>query len=92
MFDGTFVDNFTIGPPVLKALRARFPEAFFDCHLALKVSLAQRCQANGTSRLLKLLSELLKRAPLKVTCFFDLLWHRTPCTMLSMWPQQVHLW
>ena len=37
MFDGSYVDNFTIGPPVLKALRSRHPDAFFDCHLAVKV-------------------------------------------------------
>ncbi|GAX74637.1 hypothetical protein CEUSTIGMA_g2085.t1 [Chlamydomonas eustigma] len=36
MFDGSYVDNFTIGPPVLKALRARHPNVCFDCHLAVK--------------------------------------------------------
>ncbi len=37
MFDGTYVDNFTIGPPVLAATHKHHPSAFLDCHLAVKV-------------------------------------------------------
>ena len=38
MFDGTLVNNWTIGPPVLKALKASSPPGtFFDCHLAVSV-------------------------------------------------------
>ena len=37
MFDGTFVDNLTLGPPVLACLRKRHPTAFLDCHLAVQV-------------------------------------------------------
>jgi len=31
--DGHFVDNLTIGPPVVKALRQHAKDAFLDCHL-----------------------------------------------------------
>ena len=39
MFDGSALagGNFTIGPPVVAALRRRFPNAFLDCHLAVEV-------------------------------------------------------
>ena len=37
MFDGSYVSNFTFGPPVLKALKAKHPRAFWDCHLAVNV-------------------------------------------------------
>jgi ribulose-phosphate 3-epimerase len=37
MFDGTYVDNFTIGPPVVKSLRRSCTTMFLDCHLAVKV-------------------------------------------------------
>lgn len=30
------VDNFTIGPPVLKSLKKMHPGAFFDCHVATR--------------------------------------------------------
>ncbi|GBF92749.1 carbohydrate kinase [Raphidocelis subcapitata] len=38
MFDGSALagGNFTIGPPVVAALRRRFPKAFLDCHLAVE--------------------------------------------------------
>jgi ribulose-phosphate 3-epimerase len=35
VMDGHFVPNLTIGLPVVKALRARFPDAFLDCHLMI---------------------------------------------------------
>ena len=38
MFDGSYAPNFTIGPPVVAALRKRHPGAFLDCHLAVQVS------------------------------------------------------
>ena len=42
MFDGSFVKNFTFGPPVLKALSRAAASlgggAFFDCHLSVAVS------------------------------------------------------
>ncbi len=31
--DGHFVPNLTIGPPVVKALRKKIPDAHFDCHI-----------------------------------------------------------
>jgi pentose-5-phosphate-3-epimerase len=34
---GTFAPNFTIGPPVVAALRKR-SSMFLDCHLAVNVS------------------------------------------------------
>lgn len=34
VFDGNFVPNLTIGPPVVKALR-KHTDAFLDCHLAV---------------------------------------------------------
>lgn len=34
VFDGNFVPNLTIGPPVVKALR-RCSSAFLDCHLCV---------------------------------------------------------
>jgi len=39
MFDGSDISggNFTIGPPVVAAMRRRFPSAFFDCHIAVQV-------------------------------------------------------
>jgi hypothetical protein len=39
MFDGGAIagGNFTIGPPVVAALRKRAPGAFLDCHLAVQV-------------------------------------------------------
>ncbi len=39
MFDGTAIGggNFTVGPPVVAALRKRFPLAFLDCHIAVQV-------------------------------------------------------
>jgi hypothetical protein len=39
MFNGDAVarGNFTIGPPVVAALRRRVPAAFLDCHLAVEV-------------------------------------------------------
>lgn len=33
--DGHFVPNLTIGPPVVKSIRAAEPSLFFDCHLML---------------------------------------------------------
>ena len=33
MQDGHFVDNLTIGPPVVASLRQNSDEAFLDCHL-----------------------------------------------------------
>jgi Ribulose-phosphate 3 epimerase family len=36
MFDGTFAPNFTIGPPVVAALRRR-TAMYLDCHLAVSV-------------------------------------------------------
>lgn len=38
MFDGSYVPNFTIGPPVVAALRRHHSDAFLDCHLAVNVS------------------------------------------------------
>jgi ribulose-phosphate 3-epimerase len=34
MFDGSYVDNFTLGPPIVVSLRHRSPDAFLDCHVA----------------------------------------------------------
>ncbi len=42
MFDGSFVDNFTMGFPVVASLRKAFPDAFLDCHLAVNVSVLSR--------------------------------------------------
>jgi ribulose-phosphate 3-epimerase len=36
IMDGNFVDNLTIGPPVVKSLRKHIPSAYFDCHLMVK--------------------------------------------------------
>lgn len=33
VFDGVFVPNLTIGPPVVKSLHKNVPNAFLDCHL-----------------------------------------------------------
>jgi len=33
VMDGHFVNNLTMGPPIIKALRDRVPNAFLDCHL-----------------------------------------------------------
>ncbi|PRW57267.1 carbohydrate kinase [Chlorella sorokiniana] len=33
IFDGVFVPNLTIGPPVVKSLHKAVPDAFLDCHL-----------------------------------------------------------
>jgi ribulose-phosphate 3-epimerase len=33
IMDGHFVNNLTIGAPIIKALRDRLPSAFLDCHL-----------------------------------------------------------
>jgi ribulose-phosphate 3-epimerase len=35
VMDGHHVPNLTFGPPLLKALRARFPKAFLDVHLMI---------------------------------------------------------
>ena len=35
VFDGNFVPNLTIGPPVVKAIRKHCPDAFLDCHLCV---------------------------------------------------------
>ena len=35
VMDGHYVPNLTIGLPVVSALRARFPDAFLDCHLMI---------------------------------------------------------
>ncbi|PSC72161.1 carbohydrate kinase [Micractinium conductrix] len=35
VFDGVFVPNLTIGPPVVKSLHNRVPGAFLDCHLCV---------------------------------------------------------
>lgn len=35
VFDGNFVPNLTIGPPVVKAIRKHCPEAILDCHLCV---------------------------------------------------------
>ncbi|KAI3438241.1 hypothetical protein D9Q98_000678 [Chlorella vulgaris] len=35
IFDGVFVPNLTIGPPVVKSLHKSVPEAFLDCHLCV---------------------------------------------------------
>src|SRR6202045_2100591 len=34
--DGHFVPNITIGPPVVKSLRAAIPDGIFDCHLMIE--------------------------------------------------------
>lgn len=36
VMDGHFVPNITIGPPVVKAIRAHAPEAFLDVHLMIE--------------------------------------------------------
>jgi ribulose-phosphate 3-epimerase len=36
VMDGHFVPNITIGPPVVKSLRAAIPAAIFDCHLMIE--------------------------------------------------------
>lgn len=41
MFDGTWAPNFTIGPPVVAALR-KHSSIYLDCHLAVSVSSHQR--------------------------------------------------
>lgn len=33
VMDGHFVPNISLGPPVLKSLRAAIPEAYLDCHI-----------------------------------------------------------
>lgn len=35
VFDGVFVPNLTIGPPVVKSLHKSVPDAFLDCHLCV---------------------------------------------------------
>lgn len=52
MFDGGDITggNFTIGPPVVAALRKRAPGAFLDCHTAVQVRVA-RCVWQGDSSL-----------------------------------------
>lgn len=35
VMDGLFVPNITIGQPIVKALRARFPDAYLDVHLMI---------------------------------------------------------
>ncbi|EFN54952.1 hypothetical protein CHLNCDRAFT_134711 [Chlorella variabilis] len=35
IFDGVFVPNLTIGPPVVKSLHKSVPQAFLDCHLCV---------------------------------------------------------
>jgi hypothetical protein len=37
MFDGTWAPNFTLGPPVVAALRRAAPGTYLDCHLAVAV-------------------------------------------------------
>ncbi|HEX3542967.1 MAG TPA: ribulose-phosphate 3-epimerase [Candidatus Acidoferrum sp.] len=36
VMDGHFVPNITIGPPVVKSLRAAIPDVIFDCHLMIE--------------------------------------------------------
>lgn len=33
VMDGHFVPNLTLGPPIVKCMRASLPDAYFDCHL-----------------------------------------------------------
>ena len=33
VMDGIFVPNISFGFPIIKSLRARFPDVFLDCHL-----------------------------------------------------------
>ena len=35
VFDGNFVPNLTIGPPVVKAIRKHVPDSYLDCHLCV---------------------------------------------------------
>lgn len=35
VMDGHFVPNISIGPPVLKSLKTKFPDIFFDVHLMI---------------------------------------------------------
>ncbi len=36
VMDGHFVPNITLGPPIVKSLRAAIPDAIFDCHLMIE--------------------------------------------------------
>jgi pentose-5-phosphate-3-epimerase len=52
MFNGDAVarGNFTVGPPVVAALRRRVPGAFLDCHLAVEVRALGVEEQGGGSR------------------------------------------